>query len=190
MTTIQENRTSTSKELDPHAVSRLIAEGKAYLIDVREPDERKQRRITGSISMPLGVFDPASISARPGAFPIFHCRAGGRSQKALERFLAASTLPAAHMKGGIDAWRAAGLPVVEQPGFSLTAMQQTQILMGAIVLIGIALGVLWTPWALGLSAFIGCGMIFAGITGNCAMANVLATMPWNRSKSCSGACSV
>ncbi|MBS0187577.1 MAG: sulfurtransferase, partial [Planctomycetes bacterium] len=47
-----------------------------------------------------------------------------------------------------------------------------------------------TPWALGLSAFIGCGMIFAGITGNCAMANVLATMPWNRSKSCSGACSV
>jgi hypothetical protein len=36
------------------------------------------------------------------------------------------------------------------------------------------------PAFLGLSAFVGAGLVFAGTTGWCGMAKLLAMMPWNR----------
>jgi hypothetical protein len=31
-----------------------------------------------------------------------------------------------------------------------------------------------------LSGFVGAGLVFAGVTGFCGMARLLALMPWNR----------
>jgi hypothetical protein len=48
------------------------------------------------------------------------------------------------------------------------------------VLLGVALGT-WVHLAFyGLSAFVGAGLVFAGITDWCGMAMVLAKMPWNQ----------
>jgi rhodanese-related sulfurtransferase len=63
----------------------------------------------------------------------------------------------------------------------LPIMRQVQIAAGSLVLSGIALAVLVSPWFIALSAFVGAGLIFAGITGVCAMASLLLHMPWNRS---------
>jgi hypothetical protein len=52
--------------------------------------------------------------------------------------------------------------------------------VATLVLLGIAGGVAIDPWFLALSAFTGAGMAFAGLTGTCAMAQLLARMPWNR----------
>ena len=189
MTTAHLNRpTSSPAEFDPVSVRRLIADKKARLIDVREPEERARLFVQGSESMPLSVFDPGKIPASADQLIIFHCHAGARSRKALDRALAGGKGTFAHMRGGVQAWKAAGLPVVESPGFSLSPMQQTQVLMGLLVLVGTLLGAFVTPWALILSGFIACGMIYAGLSGNCAMANMLASMPWNRAADSGVAC--
>ena len=64
----------------------------------------------------------------------------------------------------------------------LPIMRQVQIAAGSLVLLGIVLAVLVSPWFMALSAFVGAGLIVAGITGFCGMANLLLHMPWNRSR--------
>lgn len=51
---------------------------------------------------------------------------------------------------------------------------------GGLVLAGVLLGLFIAPAFFGLSAFVGAGLMFAGITGWCVIANVLRVMPWNR----------
>jgi len=189
-TTQQTRPQSGVIELDPAEVRCMIAEGAARLIDVREPDERRRCSIVGSDALPLGECQVDRVNCDTGPMPVFHCHRGGRSLKALQRMHAGGKTRVAHMRGGIDAWMAAGLPVIEDKRAPLSAMQQTQILMGVLVLVGVVLGAFLSPWALVLSGFIGCGMIFAGITGNCAMANLLGSMPWNRHTPAQGTCSI
>lgn len=59
-------------------------------------------------------------------------------------------------------------------------MRQVQITAGSLVLTGVLLGLFVAPGFFGLSAFVGAGLIFAGVTGWCGMANLLRVMPWNR----------
>ena len=49
-----------------------------------------------------------------------------------------------------------------------------------MVVLGVVLGVLVNPWFYALSAFVGAGLTFAGVTGTCALATILGVMPWNR----------
>jgi hypothetical protein len=49
-----------------------------------------------------------------------------------------------------------------------------------MILAGLMLGAFVHPWFVGLSAFVGAGLVFSGITGTCGMARLLGLMPWNR----------
>ncbi len=80
------------------------------------------------------------------------------------------------LEGGSLAWEKEGLPVKKGP-YSLE--RQVRIGAGSLVLAGILLSQVH-PGFLLLSAFVGAGLIFAGITGNCALGTVLAKMPWNK----------
>ena len=51
---------------------------------------------------------------------------------------------------------------------------------GGLVLAGVILGFLLSPWFFALSGFVGAGLTFAGVTGFCGMARILAVAPWNR----------
>jgi Protein of unknown function (DUF2892) len=55
-----------------------------------------------------------------------------------------------------------------------------QIAAGSLVLIGVVLAALVSPWFVLLSGFVGGGLVFAGASGSCAMAQLLMLMPWNR----------
>ena len=48
------------------------------------------------------------------------------------------------------------------------------------MLLGVILGFAISPAFFGLSAFVGAGLMLAGVTGFCGMARVLALAPWNR----------
>jgi hypothetical protein len=61
-------------------------------------------------------------------------------------------------------------------------MRQVQITAGSLVALGTALGWFVSPWFLILSGFVGCGLMFAGLSGWCGMAMMLGRMPWNRVK--------
>lgn len=98
-------------EYGPQDVQALLDEGSVLLIDVREPDEYAMERIPGALLYPLSTFDAAHLPADGRHVVVFHCAAGGRSLTAA-RLRKAGGQPAAHMAGGIVAWKALGLPTV------------------------------------------------------------------------------
>jgi rhodanese-related sulfurtransferase len=84
------------------------------------------------------------------------------------------------LEGGIDAWKKAGLPVALDRKAPLPTMRQVQIVAGSLVALGTVLGATVAPAFYALSAFVGIGLVFAGVTGICGMERILALMPWNR----------
>ncbi|MCB1994218.1 MAG: DUF2892 domain-containing protein, partial [Geminicoccaceae bacterium] len=84
------------------------------------------------------------------------------------------------LAGGLQAWKRAGLEVERGTNAPLPLMRQVQIVAGGLALLGFILGVLVSPWWHALSGFVGAGLLVAGVTGRCGMANLLQVMPWNR----------
>ena len=54
-----------------------------------------------------------------------------------------------------------------------------QVAAGSLVLAGVLLAALVSPWFVALPAFVGAGLVFAGLSGTCGMAHLLRRMPWN-----------
>jgi rhodanese-related sulfurtransferase len=156
------------------------------LIDVRTPGEYAGVHAVGARLMPLSGLDPAAVAAaRTGAAgtPIYVlCKSGMRATKAAEQLIAAG-IEAAVVEGGTDAWVAAGLPVVRGQG-AISLERQVRIAAGLLVLGGAVLALTVNVWWLGLPAFVGAGLVFAGVTDTCGMGMMLGRMPWNKGGTC------
>lgn len=97
-------------DLEPDAVQDLMQRGEIVLVDVREPQEHAAERIPGAVSMPLSAFDPAALPGGDPSRVVFHCGIGKRSAMAVERAVQAGVPVHRHLRGGLNAWKAAGLP--------------------------------------------------------------------------------
>ncbi len=149
------------------------------LIDVRTAVEFAEVHALGARNMPLDRLDPASF-AGDGQRPVYLiCKSGSRARQACQKLMDAGVRNAMCVEGGIDAWLAAGLPVERQEGV-LSLERQVRIVAGLLVLIGVILGAWLSSWFYLLSAFVGAGLVFAGVTNFCGMALLLAKLPWNR----------
>lgn len=174
------------KTITPVEAAALLREG-ATLVDVREPDEHARERIPGAYNLPLSRLDTAELAVRQGKPVLFHCRSGARTQGNADRLGAKAGLCEAYLvEGGLDAWKRAGLPVAEDRRQPLELMRQVQIAAGSMVVLGVLLGALVTPWLYALSGFVGAGLVFAGVTGTCGLATLLRLMPWNKAPAKSG----
>jgi rhodanese-related sulfurtransferase len=156
------------------------------VIDVRTSAEYEAVRLEFARHTPLDQLDPQRIRReRPGANgeyaqPLYViCRGGSRGRQAC-RMLNASGIPAVNVEGGLQAWEASGLPVHRGDARVLPLERQVRIGAGLLVLLGVVLGALVHPAGYGISAFVGAGLVFAGVTDWCGMALILAKMPWNR----------
>ena len=167
----------TLQTIDPVQAKRLIDEG-AVLIDIRAADEFARERLPGARNRPLA--DLTTVQVGGAKAVIFHCKSGMRTQGNAQRLAAAADCQAYILEGGLDAWKKAGLPVAVDARQPLEIMRQVQITAGGMVLLGVALGTWVAPAFYGLSAFVGAGLMFAGLSGWCGMAKLLAVMPWNR----------
>ncbi len=169
------------KTISPETAANLLREGDAMLVDVREPDEHARERIPGARNLPLSRLEEAELAIQAGKPVLFHCRSGARTQGNAARLAAKAGLCDAYVvEGGLEAWKRAGLPVAEDRRQPLELMRQVQITAGSMVVLGVLLGVLVAPAFYALSAFVGAGLVYAGVTGTCALARVLRLMPWNR----------
>lgn len=171
--------TSTLLPLPPAEVRARLASGKAVLVDIREPDEFARSHVPGARSVPLSQWDHAPLPEGEGAV-IFTCRSGMRTAGACDRLAARVEGPAYVLDGGLDAWGKAGLPLAVDAKAPMEIMRQVQIAAGSLVLLGIVFGFLVAPGFFALSAFVGAGLTFAGISGFCGMARLLMLAPWNR----------
>ena len=183
--------------ISPAALADLRRQGRALtIIDVRTPAEFGEVHVDSARNMPLDRLDPQAVKAVAGDGPVyFVCRSGGRSQKACEKLLAAGLQHVVSIEGGTAACEAAGLPVVR--GRKVMSLErQVRIAAGALVATGAALAafgpeapVNWQAIGAGLAGFVGCGLVFAGLTDTCGMAMLIARMPWNQACRTGSSCS-
>ena len=158
--------------------ARLDGDAPPFLLDVRTLLEFQSERIEGSHSIPLDQLDARVDEIPERAEVVVVCRTGVRATIAAES-LAGSGRRARVLDGGMVAWRRARLPVREGRK-RLAVDRQVQLIAGSMVLTGVALGTLVSPWFLAMSAFFGAGLTFAGATGTCGLALLLMRLPWNR----------
>ena len=57
---------------------------------------------------------------------------------------------------------------------------QVRIVAGPLAVFGAVVGQFVHPGGFGLSAFIGAGLVFVGVTDTCGMGMMIAKMPWNK----------
>lgn len=169
--------------ISPQELHDAVQAGKnVELIDVRTPVEFREVHVSFARNVPLDQLDAAQLAAgRTGTSPPLYviCRSGGRGQQACSKLLAAGLTNVVNVEGGTQAWDQAGLPVVRGPQ-AMSLERQVRIAAGALVLLGSALGAFVSPYWIGLAAFVGAGLVFAGITDTCGMGMLLARMPWNQ----------
>lgn len=165
------------RTIPPAVAARLLEQG-ATLIDIRSPDEHARARIADAQNIPL---ERLSDNSAPGDAIVFHCRSGMRTAQAADRLAkAAGNRDCYIVEGGLTAWGNAGLPIVEDHRAPIEMQRQVMIAAGSLVLTGTILSLLLSPAWIGLAMFVGAGLTFAGVTGFCGMARLLALMPWNR----------
>jgi len=168
----------TPKRLSAHELSEHHSQGRVTVIDVREPVEFVSGHIPGSRNIPLARLNSTTLPPGPLALV---CQSGNRSEKGLSVLLRRGHAdPLADLQGGVSAWQQAGLPLEARKGAPLPLMRQVQIVAGGLVLLGVILSQVAAPGWIWLSGFVGAGLTFAGISGFCGMARLLAVMPWNR----------
>jgi len=164
--------------------------GSAVAIDVRETDEYAYEHIEGTRSLPQSGLD-AELDRLPRDSDLYvTCATGLRSAQAVRRLQAGGFAKVHNVEGGVEAWKKAGFPVVRRKG-PIPIMRQVQIVAGSLALIG---GLL--PQIRWIAVIVGAGLVFAGVSGFCGMAKLLAFLPWNRTKggtgsgpACSSGCS-
>jgi glyoxylase-like metal-dependent hydrolase (beta-lactamase superfamily II)/rhodanese-related sulfurtransferase len=172
-----------SSRMTVDELARVLGEADAPLVvDVRLPAEYRAVHLEPSVLLPLD-----EIARRRDELPrqrelVVVCRTGARARLAAAELTGFRTRV---LEGGLIAWQEAGHPVVEGKAH-VSLERQVRIAAGALACIGGVLAVAVSPWFGLLPAFIGAGLVYAGVTDRCGMAMVLAKLPYNRAGSDGG----
>ena len=180
-----------SYSISPAELAAILGTGDTHeLLDVRTTPEYASAHVPGAILIPLHELKvEAYLSQHKPGTPIYVlCQAGARASKAIEQFERAGSKDCVLVEGGTQAWIDAGLPVHHGARSVLPLMRQVQIVAGTVSAAGAILALAVNHWFAVLPLFIGCGFIFAGVTGTCGLALMLARMPWNRGQATSCQC--
>ena len=150
------------------------------LIDVRTPAEFGSVRAKGAVNQAMESLDLNDFPFSRDQELFLICQSGSRSMKVCQKLEDAGFEKVTNVEGGTSAWQSAGMPVIEGKR-RMSLERQVRIAAGSLVVIGAAIGQFVHPAGFGLSAFIGAGLVFAGVTDTCGMGMMIAKMPWNRS---------
>jgi rhodanese-related sulfurtransferase len=173
------NHIMSVKILAPKEVQDKVTLG-ALLVDIREADEHGREWIKGAYNLPLSKLETGLPKGLQEI--IFHCRSGNRTIVNSQRLASVTKGRQIFiMEGGIEAWRDAGFPTAQNERRPIEIMRQVQIAAGSLGAAGSALGLMVHPAFHALPLIVGLGLVFAGATGFCGMAKVLALAPWNKS---------
>lgn len=172
--------------IDAKSAKDSFDQGKVQLLDVRTEGEYGSMNIEGSVLMPLGCLDAAKVKEMSKKGPcVIVCHSGMRAQRALKQLAGEGCKNLMVMNGGIVAWKRAGLPVNRRGPISLE--RQVRVATGLLVIAGVFLGVMVHPAFFMIAGFTGAGLTFAGLTGWCGMALLIAKAPWNeQEEGCEG----
>ena len=173
------------KTIAPAELQKLLsAKPDLAVLDVRTPAEFQTVHVPQARNIPLDALEPGALYSGGQLLrehPVYIlCQGGGRATRAAQKFADQGFEDAVVVEGGTQAWAAAGLPVTRGEKATMSLERQVRIAAGALVLTGVVLSYFVHPYFIGLSAFVGAGLVFAGITDWCGMGLFLARAPWNQ----------
>ncbi len=166
---------SAMRTCSVHQVMERLEGGTCVLVDVRELPEYADAHLPGSRLIPLGELRRRPELVGEGEVLLL-CRGGRRAREAAAVLEGREGVQPIVIEGGMDAWMRAGFPTRKQKG-PISLERQVRIAAGSLVLLGVLV-----PGLIGLSYFVGAGLVFSGVTNSCAMGLLLAKLPWNRAK--------
>ncbi len=150
------------------------------LIDVREYAEFAGGRIAGAKLLPLGEIEKRHTELDRSKPIYVMCRTGNRSSQAQTKLKSLGFTNVVNVAGGFEAWKKADLPFERDENAPWALERQVRFVAGSLVLVGVLLSIFVHPFFIGLSGFVGAGLVFAAVTDTCAMGMMLMKMPWNR----------
>lgn len=158
------------------------ADQSMQLLDVRTSEEYAQVHASMASLIPLQKLQkelPTDLLTASTPLYII-CKSGARATEAANLIESSSSRKTVVVEGGTDAWVKQGLPSIRSGSSTMPIMQQVQVVVGVLILLGILLHFAVHPMFILLPAFVGAGLLFAGLTGTCGMAMMLGYMPWNK----------
>jgi len=148
-------------------------------VDVRSATEFAAGHVPGAVNIPMDEIESRVDDLRKDFRTILVCQSGKRASMT-QALLAEQRDDLCVLRGGTEAWERAGFPLVRSTRMRWALERQVRLGAGLLVVTGLILGIVAGHAWFWLAGFAGCGLIVAGTTNYCAMANLLALLPWNR----------
>src|SRR5688572_11901627 len=142
--------------------ARLDRGERLQLLDVREHPEFAAGRLAGSRLIPLGQVERRVGEIDPGQPVVCLCRSGKSATQAAGKLATLGMAKVARLEGGLLAWEQSGLPLEKDARAPWALERQVRFTAGLLVLLGLGLSLAWPP-AIGLSWFVGAGLVFAAV---------------------------
>jgi len=169
---------------------RLEGDANATILDVRSPAEYRAGHIPGARLIPVDEIDVSNVAdfidqadVQADNLIYLTCHTGTRAEKAANVLRDAGMKNLTLVQGGTEGWQKAGLRV-NKCGSALSLERQVQIAVGSLLILKVLFGFTVHELFFVAGAVIGAGLITAGITRWCGMAQLMARMPWNRGRDC------
>jgi rhodanese-related sulfurtransferase len=156
------------------------------ILDVRTAAEVKAAGLPDCLHIPLHELTPERLreeiekSGKSNSCVYLLCQGGKRAEMAADQLKGKVNAELVIIEGGMNAVQQSNIPLATQGKHVIPLERQVRIAAGLLVLIGVVLGTWVNPGFYGLSAFVGVGLTFAGITDICPMGMLIAKAPWNK----------
>jgi rhodanese-related sulfurtransferase len=157
------------------------------IIDLRTHVEVNTERLDVSVNFPVQQLQAAELKSylqqqnHKSSQPIYLlCASGQRAVQASNQLQGQIESQLVIIDGGLNALKLLGMSVIKGNSTVISLERQVRIASGTLVVSGVFSGLLVHPWFYGLAAFVGAGLVFAGVTNSCGMGMLLAKMPWNK----------
>jgi len=156
------------------------------IVDVRTTAEVNTSALPDCIHIPLHDLTPERLkneiskTGKSATHVFLLCQSGRRAVQAADQLKGQINAQLVIIEGGMNSIKQAQIPLICAGRKVLPLDRQMRIAAGLLILLGAVLGAALNPGFYTLCAFVGGGLVFAGITDLCPLTRVIAKMPWNR----------
>lgn len=154
------------------------------ILDVRTGGEFETVHIRGSYNVPLDTLSEHVRDLAGVDHPVvLVCQSGGRATRAHEKLSSAGKQTLHILEGGIAAWQHSGGDVIHGDTGRWAMDRQVRLVAGFMVVASVLVSILVPPlkW---VAAGVGAGLFYSAVSNTCAMASLLAKLPYNRGDAC------
>ena len=154
------------------------------ILDVRTGGEFENSHIPGSCNVPLDTLGEHVRDLADVDHPVvLVCQSGGRASQAHEKLTEAGKATLHILEGGMTSWQEAGGDVTVGNTTRFAMDRQVRFVAGIFAIVAVVASI-FVPGLEWIAAGVGAGLAYSAVSNTCAMAAVLAKLPYNRTNAC------